>query len=368
MSSASISMSNRAPNALAMPRAARQPAVHAVEHVATTAATPTAAAATGATRRLADQARDQRHERRPERASSGWPARSARTDDARRRRPTATSIDDREDRARPSHAIQRAERQRRARTSGRRRARRPAQRRRSAARARDAKLRSGHVRDCNVRRKSPRIDADALTTRGRSGSRRPGAERFAPSRCRRRRPATCVVRALYSGISRGTEALVFSGRVPASEYERMRAPFQAGEFPGAGQVRLRERRRGRAAARASCRAATSSCSIRIRRATSCRPRPCTCCPTTCRRQRAVLAANLETAINGVWDARPHDRRSRRRSSAPAPSAAWSRGWPARIPGCDVELVDINPQRAAVARALGVRFAAPGDASRTTRTS
>src|SRR6266853_2180463 len=41
-----------------------------------------------------------------------------------------------------------------------------------------------------------------------------------------------VVRALYSGISRGTEALVFRGRVPASEYERMRAPFQAGDFPG----------------------------------------------------------------------------------------------------------------------------------------
>ena len=41
-----------------------------------------------------------------------------------------------------------------------------------------------------------------------------------------------VVRALYSGISRGTEALVFSGRVPPTEYHRMRAPFQAGELPG----------------------------------------------------------------------------------------------------------------------------------------
>src|SRR5262245_27354535 len=39
------------------------------------------------------------------------------------------------------------------------------------------------------------------------------------------------LRSLYSGISRGTEALVFNGRVPASEYQRMRAPFQAGEFP-----------------------------------------------------------------------------------------------------------------------------------------
>src|SRR6516225_6511856 len=40
-----------------------------------------------------------------------------------------------------------------------------------------------------------------------------------------------IVRALYSGISRGTEALVFQGRVPRSEYERMRAPFQSGDFP-----------------------------------------------------------------------------------------------------------------------------------------
>src|SRR6202790_4257452 len=45
-------------------------------------------------------------------------------------------------------------------------------------------------------------------------------------------PDDVVVRALYSGISRGSEALVFRGRVPSSEYQRMRAPFQAGEFPG----------------------------------------------------------------------------------------------------------------------------------------
>ena len=41
-----------------------------------------------------------------------------------------------------------------------------------------------------------------------------------------------LVRALYSGISRGTESLVFQGRVPASDHQRMRAPFQDGEFPG----------------------------------------------------------------------------------------------------------------------------------------
>ena len=41
-----------------------------------------------------------------------------------------------------------------------------------------------------------------------------------------------VVRTLFSGVSRGTEALVFSGRVPESEHERMRAPFQEGSLPG----------------------------------------------------------------------------------------------------------------------------------------
>src|SRR5712691_679592 len=44
-------------------------------------------------------------------------------------------------------------------------------------------------------------------------------------------PDEVVVRALFSGISRGTEALVFQGRVPASEHQRMRAPFQVGTFP-----------------------------------------------------------------------------------------------------------------------------------------
>ena len=39
------------------------------------------------------------------------------------------------------------------------------------------------------------------------------------------------VRALYSAISRGTEALIAAGRVPAAEYQRMRGPYMAGTFP-----------------------------------------------------------------------------------------------------------------------------------------
>ena len=78
--------------------------------------------------------------------------------------------------------------------------------------------------------------------------------------------------------------------------------------------------------------------------------------------RAVLAANLETALNGVWDARPHvgDRIAVIGAGTVGCLAAW---LVSRIPGCLVQLVDINPRRAAVAGALGVRFAEPPAAAR-----
>jgi threonine dehydrogenase-like Zn-dependent dehydrogenase len=71
----------------------------------------------------------------------------------------------------------------------------------------------------------------------------------------------------------------------------------------------------------------------------------------------VLAANLETAINGLWDASPRigDRVVVVGAGTVGSLVAWLAG---RIHGCDVELVDVNPKRAAVARALGVRFSEP----------
>jgi threonine dehydrogenase-like Zn-dependent dehydrogenase len=74
-------------------------------------------------------------------------------------------------------------------------------------------------------------------------------------------------------------------------------------------------------------------------------------------QRAVLAANLETAINGLWDANPRigDRVTVIGAGTVGSMVAWLAG---RIHGCDVELVDLNPRRAAVASALGVRFSPP----------
>ena len=168
-----------------------------------------------------------------------------------------------------------------------------------------------------------------------------------------------MVRALFSGVSRGTEALVFQGRVPVSEYERMRAPFQAGVFPapvkyGYASVGTVER---------------GPSNLEGRYVFTLYPhqtryvvpvRSVSVLPDTVPPPRAVLAANLETAINGVWDARPHvgDRIAIVGAGTVGCLVAWIAG---RIAGCDVELVDVNPQRAPVARALGVRFAEPATA-------
>src|SRR5262249_44959145 len=77
-------------------------------------------------------------------------------------------------------------------------------------------------------------------------------------------------------------------------------------------------------------------------------------------ERAVLAANLETAINGLWDARPHigDRVAVVGGGTVGCLVAW---LAARVAGCSVELVDVNPNRARIARALSVGFAEPGQA-------
>jgi len=75
----------------------------------------------------------------------------------------------------------------------------------------------------------------------------------------------------------------------------------------------------------------------------------------------VLAANVETAINGLWDARPQvgDRLTVVGAGTVGCLVAW---MAAQMPGCEVELVDTNPSRSAVARSLAVRFAAPADAA------
>ena len=168
-----------------------------------------------------------------------------------------------------------------------------------------------------------------------------------------------VVRALFSGVSRGTEALVFQGRVPASERERMRAPFQAGEFPapvkyGYASVGIVERGPAELAGRHVFALFPHQTRYVV-------PAQCvTPLPGNVPPSRAVLAANLETAINGVWDARPHvgDRITVIGGGTVGCLVAWIAG---RIAGCEVELIDVNPRRASIAQALGVRFADPASA-------
>ena len=61
---------------------------------------------------------------------------------------------------------------------------------------------------------------------------RPGCGELRPAPLPPPGDGEVLVRNLYSAVSRGTESLVFRGEVPESEYERMRAPFQEGDFPG----------------------------------------------------------------------------------------------------------------------------------------
>jgi 2-desacetyl-2-hydroxyethyl bacteriochlorophyllide A dehydrogenase len=174
-------------------------------------------------------------------------------------------------------------------------------------------------------------------------------------------PATgeVVVRTMYSAISRGTEALVFQGRVPISEYGRMRAPFQAGDFSGPvkyGYSNVGRIEDGPAALRDRLVFVLYPHQTRY-----IVPAEAACVlPDGVPPQRAVLAANLETAINGLWDAAPKigDRIVVIGAGTVGCLVAWLAG---RTPGCQVQLVDVNPQRASIARLLGVGFASPDTA-------
>jgi threonine dehydrogenase-like Zn-dependent dehydrogenase len=170
-----------------------------------------------------------------------------------------------------------------------------------------------------------------------------------------------LVRARYSGVSRGTEALVFEGRVPASEFDRMRAPFQAGSFPAPvkyGYASVGFVEAGPPALRGrhvfvlyphQTRYVVPAASAHL-------------VPPDVPPARAVLAANLETAINIVWDAevRPGDRVAVIGGGTVGLLVAWLAG---RIPGGHVELVDKNPARAGVAATIGAAFAVPEAARR-----
>lgn len=174
-------------------------------------------------------------------------------------------------------------------------------------------------------------------------------------------PAEVLVRTLRSGISRGTESLVFRGRVPQSQWSAMRCPFQEGDFPapvkyGYASVGMVE---------------AGPAQLVGRRVFCLHPHQdryvvpadaVTPLPDTVPDARAVLAANIETAINGLWDAalRMGDRVSVVGAGTVGCLVA---ALAARVPGVEVELVDPDPSRAAVAASLGCVHVAPGHAAR-----
>ncbi|NRF65369.1 dehydrogenase [Aquincola sp. S2] len=167
------------------------------------------------------------------------------------------------------------------------------------------------------------------------------------------------VRTLHSAISRGTETLVFRGEVPASEYARMRAPFQEGDFPGPlkygySSVGIVEHGPPALCGRAVfCLYPHQTRYVVPAHAVHALPEGV---PPA----RAVLTANLETAVNALWDAAPRigDRISVVGGGAVGLLVARLAG---RLPGCSVQLVDVQPQRRTLAEQLGAAFALPDDA-------
>ena len=169
-------------------------------------------------------------------------------------------------------------------------------------------------------------------------------------------PGEVRVRALYSAISRGTERLVQAGRVPPGEFERMRGPFMAGTFPfpvkyGYAMVGRVERGPAELQGRPVFVLHPHQSVFNVP-AEAVVPIPEAVPPA-----RAVLAANMETALNAVWDAKPAaaDRIAVVGAGVVGALVAWLCG---QLPGAKVTLVDVEPSRADLARSLGVSFAAP----------
>lgn len=169
-------------------------------------------------------------------------------------------------------------------------------------------------------------------------------------------PGEVVVRALNSGISRGTETLVFGGGVPPNQYGVMRAPFQEGDFPGPLKygylnVGVVEEGPGELVGRTvfslfphQTRFVVPASAVSV-------------VPEGVPASRAVLAGTVETAINALWDAAPMVGDRVTVVGAGMVGCCVARLL-SQIPGARVQLVDVDPGRAAIADRLGVDFAPP----------
>jgi threonine dehydrogenase-like Zn-dependent dehydrogenase len=190
--------------------------------------------------------------------------------------------------------------------------------------------------------------------------REPWRGEIRPARLPEPGPEDVLVRTLRSGVSRGTETLVFRGGVPPDQRSVMRAPFQEGDFPGpvkygylnVGVVEHGPRELiGR----------TVFCLYPHQSAYVVPASAVVAVPEEVPAARAVLAGTVETAVNALWDSAPLVGDRVTVVGAGMVGCCVARLL-ARHPGVDVELVDICPSRGAVAEALGVRFVIDEDAA------
>jgi len=190
--------------------------------------------------------------------------------------------------------------------------------------------------------------------------RAPGAGELRHVRLPEPGPDDVVVRALHSGISRGTETLVFRGEVPESQHEAMRAPFQDGDFPGPvkyGYLSVGVVEHGPADL-----LGRTVFSLHPHQTAYVVPADAVVpVPDDVPARRAVLAGTVETAVNALWDAPPLLGDGVTVVGAGMVGCCVARLL-ARYPCTDVELVDVDGSRADVAARLGVPFVAPEDAA------
>ena len=177
-------------------------------------------------------------------------------------------------------------------------------------------------------------------------------------------PGEVRVRSLFGAISRGTEGLVYRGEVPPSEHQRMRAPFQEGEFDGPlkyGYINVGVVEAGCGAQAEALVGRRVFCLHPHQQAYVVPASAVMPLPDAVPSERAVLAANLETAINAVWDGAPSvgDRIAVVGAGVVGALVAW---LCARIPGTEVQLIDVDPGRAELTKSLGGLFAEPGAAT------
>ena len=187
--------------------------------------------------------------------------------------------------------------------------------------------------------------------------RAPGQGEIVTSALAPRQGDEALVRALYSGISRGTEALVFRGEVPVSQRQAMRAPFQEGEFPGPVKYGYSSVGEVLEAPPGSERALTGRkvfCLYPHQDLYTVAVGQLLALPDDVPPARAVLAANMETAVNAVWDSTPSagDTVVVIGAGVVGLLVAW---LTAQIPGTRVTVVDPDPSKEPVARELGLVF-------------